>query len=318
MSQARVARAGFGLALISAATFGTSGSFAHSLTEAGWSAAAAVAARVGLAALVLVVPSVLALRGRWHLLRSNAAMLLIYGLVAVAGAQVCFFNAIQHLAVGVALLLEYMGVVLVVGWMWLRHGHRPGRLTVAGSAVALLGLALVLDLTGDTHLDAVGVMWALGAALGLAGYFVLSSGGGEELPPVAFASIGMAVGAVILLVLVGLGALPMHARFGDVMFAAHRTSWLVPVIGLALVAAAIAYVAGIGAARRLGPKLASFVGLTEVIFAVLFAWLLLGELPTALQLAGGLLIVAGIALVRLDELRPAPEAVPAVARAVAT
>jgi len=37
---------------------------------------------------------------------------------------------------------------------------------------------------------------------------------------------------------------------------------------------------------------------------VLFAWLLLNELPTALQLGGGALIVIGIALVRIDELRP--------------
>jgi len=95
----------------------------------------------------------------------------------------------------------------------------------------------------------------------------------------------------------------MHATFGDVEFAGARTSWLVPVIGLSLVAAAIAYLAGIGAARRLGPKLASFLGLTEVMFAVLVAWLLLGELPTGVQFVGGALIVAGIALVRLDDLR---------------
>jgi hypothetical protein len=96
----------------------------------------------------------------------------------------------------------------------------------------------------------------------------------------------------------------MHATFGAVDFAGHRTSWLVPVIGLSLVAAAFAYVAGIGAARTLGAKLASFVGLTEVLFAVLVAWLLLGELPTGIQLLGGILIVAGVALVRIDELRP--------------
>jgi drug/metabolite transporter (DMT)-like permease len=57
------------------------------------------------------------------------------------------------------------------------------------------------------------------------------------------------------------------------------------------------------AARSLGSKLASFVGLTEVLFAVLFAWLLLGQLPTVVQLIGGVLIVAGVALVRVDELR---------------
>ena len=59
---------------------------------------------------------------------------------------------------------------------------------------------------------------------------------------------------------------------------------------------------GSTAARRLGARLASFVGLTEVLFAVLFAWLLLDQLPARIQLVGGVLIVAGIALVRIDEL----------------
>jgi drug/metabolite transporter (DMT)-like permease len=317
MSQERMAKAGFGLALVSAATFSTSGTFARSLTDAGWSTGAAVATRVTVAALVLALPTVLALRGRWHVLRRNAALVVAYGLIAVAGCQVFFFNAVQHLSVGVALLLEYMGTVLVVAWMWMRHGHRPRRLTVAGSVVALTGLVLVLDLTGDRHLDAVGVLWALGAAVGLAVFFVLSSEGGEDLPPVAVASTGMAIGAVTLLALGAIGALPMHAQLGDVAFAGRHTSWLVPVVGLSLVAAAIAYVAGIGAARQLGPKLASFVGLTEVVFAVLFAWLLLGELPTGIQLGGGLLIVAGIALVRIDELRPAQAPVTAPHAALA-
>jgi drug/metabolite transporter (DMT)-like permease len=38
------------------------------------------------------------------------------------------------------------------------------------------------------------------------------------------------------------------------------------------------------------------------MFAVLIAWLVLGELPTAVQLLGGVLIVAGVTLVRIDEL----------------
>jgi drug/metabolite transporter (DMT)-like permease len=79
------------------------------------------------------------------------------------------------------------------------------------------------------------------------------------------------------------------------------------------VAAVVSYVAGIGAARILGARLSSFVGLTEVMFAVLIAWLVLAELPTAVQLLGGVLIVAGVTLVRLDELR-APAEGPAPAR----
>lgn len=308
MHPQRTTLAGLGLALLSALTFSTSGSFARSLLEAGWSAQAAVITRVGLAALVLVPAAAWSLRGRWGSLRRNLGTISLFGLLAVAAAQGCFFNAVRYLPIGVALLLEYLGIVLVVGWMWAVHGQRPRRLTIAGSVAAILGLVLVLDLAGGASLDPVGVLWGLGAGTGLAGYFVLSAKAGTDLPPVVLASGGMAAGAVILLVLGLVGLLPLDASLGAVTFAGQQTSWLVPILGLALIAAVVPYVTGIGAARVLGARLASFVGLTEVMFAVLFAWLLLDELPTLVQLLGGACIVGGVALVRLDELRAGPVA----------
>lgn len=303
----RPAAAGLALALLSSLTFATAGTFARSLIAAGWSAEAVVIARVGLAAAVLAVPALVAMRGRWSVLRRNLGMMAVYGALAVASAQACFFNAVRYLPIGVALLLEYLGIILVVGWMWLVHGQRPRRLTVGGSLAAVLGLVFVLDLSGaGAGVDPVGVLWGLAAAVGLAAYFILSARADAGLPPVVLASGGMAFGALALVALGLLGALPLRAAFGTVDFAGHRTSWLVPIAGLSLVAAVVAYVAGIAAARALGARLASFVGLTEVIFAVLVAWLALGELPTSVQLFGGVLIVAGVALVRVDELRPRP------------
>ncbi|WP_405101203.1 EamA family transporter [Micromonospora sp. NBC_01412] len=297
---------GLGLVLLSAVTFATSGTFARSLIEAGWSAEAAVVARVGIAAAVLAVPGVLAVRGRWGVLRRNLAPVGVFGLLGVALAQACFFNAVRYLPVGVALLLEYLGIILVVGWMWLVHGQRPRRLTVAGAVAALAGLVGVLDVTGTGSLDPVGVLWGLGAAVGLAGYFVIAGRLDDGLPSVTMASAGMAVAAAVLLLLGLAGVLPLRATFGEVTFAGQRTSWLVPIAGLSLVAAVVAYLAGIAGTRILGARLSSFVGLTEVMFAVLIAWLVLGELPTVAQLFGGALIVAGVALVRLDELRGSP------------
>ncbi|MER7460957.1 EamA family transporter [Micromonospora sp. NPDC126480] len=308
MRQPSVGGAGLALAVFSALTFATSGTFARSLIDADWSAEAVVIVRVGLAAVVLALPAALALRGRWSVLRRNLGSIGVFGLLGVALAQVCFFNAVRYLPVGVALMLEYLGIVVVVGWMWLAHGQRPRRLTVAGSVAALAGLGLVLDLTGAGRLDPVGVLWGLGAAVGLAGYFVLAGRMDANLPSVVLASGGMAVGAGVLLLLGLVGALPLRAAFGAVDFAGQRTSWLLPVAGLVLVAAVIAYLAGIAATRVLGARLASFVGLTEVMFAVLIAWLVLDELPTLVQLLGGALIVAGVALVRLDEPRETPAA----------
>ena len=300
-------RAGLTLAVVSAATFGTSGAFASSLIDAGWSPAAAVVTRVAVAAAVLTVPALVQLRGRWSLLRRGAGRAAAYGLIAVAGCQLFYFNAIQRMPVGVALLLEYLAAVLVVGWLWLRHGQRPRRLTVAGAVAAIAGLAMVLDLGGSARIDPVGVMWGLLAAVGLAIYFLLGAATDEEpLPPIVMAWAGMCVGAVALAALGWIGVLPLTATTGDVGFLGHRVSWAVPVLGLSLVAAVIAYVAGIGAARRLGAKLASFIGMAEVLFAILFAWLLLGQLPSAVQFLGGAFILGGVTLVRIDELEASP------------
>src|SRR6476646_9195604 len=98
MHQERTTRAGLGLALLSAATFGTSGTFATALIDAGWSPGAAVTIRIGIAALVLAIPAAFVLHGRWNILWRNIGMVAMYGLVAVAGCQVFFFNAVQHLS----------------------------------------------------------------------------------------------------------------------------------------------------------------------------------------------------------------------------
>jgi len=303
-SRTSVGGLGLTLAIVTAATFSTSGVFASSLIDAGWSAGAAVLARITLAAVLLTIPALIQLRGQWGLLRRGFGQAAAFGLIAVAGAQLCYFNAIERMPVGVALLIEYLGIVLVVGWLWLRHGQRPKRLTVSGGIAALAGLVLVLNLTGSTSVSPLGVMWALLAAVGLATFYVLSAAEGEEaLPPVVMTWAAMGIAATALMTLGLLRVLPLTWTTTDVTFAGHRVSWILPVLGLAVIAAAIPYVTGIAAARRLGAKLASFVGLVEVLFAIVFAWLLLGQLPTDLQFAGGALILAGVTLVRVDEMR---------------
>jgi drug/metabolite transporter (DMT)-like permease len=295
--------AGLVLALISAATFGTAGSFAGSLLDAGWTPGAAVIVRVSLAAAALTLPALLALRGYRRIHQGDLKMLAAFGVAGVAGAQLAYFQAVQHLSVAVALLLEYSGVLLVVGWLWLRHGQRPGGLTFAGAGLAIGGLALVLDLFGAQQLSVVGVLWGLGAAVGLAVYFVLSSKADDVLPPVVIAWGGLVVGAATLGAAAAVGLLSWSAPRNDVVLAGSSMSWLVPVLALSLVAGALAYVTGINGVRLLGAKVASFVGLTEVMFAVVFAWLLVDESLSALQLLGGVLVLGGIALVRVDELR---------------
>lgn len=307
-------RSGLAFALLSATSFGLSGALASGLIQAGWSPGAAVTARVLIAAVVLAWPATRALAGRWELLVANRRLLLGYGLLAVAGAQLCYFYAVAHMQVGVALLIEYTAPAAVVGWMWARRGERPGRLTVAGAAIAALGLVLVLDLLSAADVSAVGVLWALGAMVGAATYFLVSADESNGLPPLVLAAGGLWVGGLGLVLAAVVGALPMAASTAAPQYAGRPVPWWLPVVALGVVTAGIAYVTGVEASRRLGPRVASFVALSEVLAALVFAWLLLDQLPSAVQFAGGVLVVAGVVLVKLGE-RPAglPERAGAVA-----
>ncbi len=163
----RSTSAGILVALLSAATFATSGSFAKPLLESGWTPGSVVFLRIAGAALVLLVPALRTLGGRWQLLRHGWKQLVAYGVVAMAVPQLAFFYAVQHLSVGVALLLEYLGLVLVVAWQCLVARRLPRLPTVAGIVLAVLGLVLVLDVFGGVTVDGIGVLWGLIAAVGL-------------------------------------------------------------------------------------------------------------------------------------------------------
>ena len=297
----RAGLGGLGFAVLSASSFGLSGVLGKGLLETGWTAGAAVLLRVTVAALVLGVPTVLTLRGRWRAVRRHAWLLVAFGLVPVAGTQFCFFQAVARLPVGIALLLEYTAPVVIIGWLWVRHGHRPSRLTVIGATVALAGLLLVLDIVSGQPVDPVGAIWALVGMVGAASYFVLGAHDAEGLPPIALAGGGMVVGALGLSAGGLLGLIPMSFRGGPVALGGQLVPWWADVLALGVLTAAIAYASGIAASRRLGSRLASFVALTEVLFALVFAWLLLGELPRPVQLVGGVVLIAGVVVVKLGE-----------------
>ena len=293
--------AGLGFAFASAASFGLSGSLARGLMDAGWSSAAAVSVRILLAAVVLAPLAVVQLRGRWELLRRNLPLVGVYGLLAVAGCQLAFFNAVERMPVGVALLIEYMSPVAVIGWLWLTRGQRPGPRTIAGALLAIVGLVFVLDLVSGTDVDGIGIIWAFGAMVGVTGYFLISAREDDGLPPVVLAAAGLTVGGAALLALGVVGVLPFAATTVDVDFGGVAVAWWLPVLGLGVVTAALAYVTGIAATRRLGSRLASFVALTEVLAALGFAWVLLGQAPRSIQLLGAALVLLGVVIVKSGE-----------------
>jgi drug/metabolite transporter (DMT)-like permease len=284
-------RLGLLFAVGSAFAFGSSGPFAKSLMEAGWSPTAAVTARLAGGALLMAIFATIVKPDWFREAIQHRKTVIAYGLIPIAGAQLCYFNAVAHLSVGVALLLEYTAPILVVGWLWATTRRRPSSLTLTGVALAIAGIMLVLGLfeTGGftvTHINLIGVGWALAAAVCAACYFMMSSTvatDGNGLNSITLATAGLIVGAAAVAAVGATGLMPLTFTANDAVVAGSTMSWMVPVIALALIPTAIAYTVGIMGISRLRPRFASLVGLSEVMFAVLAAWLLLGEAITAIQ-----------------------------------
>ncbi|WP_350351121.1 DMT family transporter [Microbacterium sp. A8/3-1] len=314
-------RLGLPLAIGAAFAFGMSGGWARGLMDAGWTPGAAVTARISVAALVLLIPTILSLRGRWGLLRRNIGLIAAYGLLAVAATQFFYFQAVAVMDVGIALLIEYTAPIAVILWLWLRRGERPSRRSILGAVIAFVGLVLMLDIVTGAEVNAAGILWALGAMVGAATYFLLSAKADTGLPPVALAGSGLLLGALGLIVAGAVGVLPIAWSTDDIAYRFGTVPWFVPVLAMGVLATALAYLLGIASTRMLGSRLASFVALAEVVAALLFGRLLLGQLPDLLQALGGVLVLAGVVVVKLGEpvpaavaefVEPVPEAPPVV------
>lgn len=318
MSQHSTSR-GLVLGVAASLTFATSGALIKPLLEGGWSPAAAVTVRAGIAGLVLLPIAIVALHGRWSALWRARWRVLGMALIGVAGTQLAYFAALSRIPVSTALLIEYLAPLLLVAIVWVRTRRAPRAVVLVGSAVAIGGLVLVIGpgaLVGAGGLDPLGLVFAVIAMVGVAGYYLIAARPSDGLPPVAFAASGLVIGALALGVVGAIGLVPFTADFGSVLLGSTSNSvsgtvaaaaagsilvpWWVPLGFVALVGTAFAYVASIAASEALGSRLMSFVGLLEVVFASVFAWLVLGEAITPLQGLGGVLILGGILLVRME------------------
>ena len=293
---------GIVLGLAAGLAFGAGGAIVKPLLESGWSPGAAVLFRIAVAALLLIVPGLIALRFDLRPLWRAKWTVLVYSVVAVAGVQLAFYTAIARIPVSTALLIEYLAPVALVAFAWLRTRRTPQFVVLAGSVVAIAGLVLVIGPAGGA-LDPVGVVIAGIAMLGVAVYYVLGERNDTGVPPIALAAAGCVIGCLVLGIAALTGLVPFEVSFTTVEFFGQMAPWWVPVLLVGAISTAFAYVAGIQAIRLLGTRLSSFLGLSEVVFAAIVAWALLGEAIGVLQLVGGLLILGGIVLVRLE--RPA-------------
>ncbi|GAA1118126.1 EamA family transporter [Kribbella jejuensis] len=306
---------GLGFAVFSAITFGGSGPFAKALIGAGFSPQQAAWLRI-LGAAAVLVPLVLVFRGRagLHAARASWKALVLYGLTGIAGCQTLFFIAASRLPVGVALMLEFSGPVLVVGW--LKFGRRVAvpRSAAIGVSIAVVGLATVAEIWSGLRIDAIGLLAGLGAAACQATYFILIDNLTGAADPLVMTAAGSVVGAAVLTLIAAPWTTPWHVLVDTIAIGhRHAPGWIMAA-WLILVSTVVAYLAGAAAVQRLSAPIAGAVAYVEVVAACIFALILLGEMLRTNQIIGGAIVLVGAFVAQSSVGKVAPPELPDASR----
>ena len=276
--------------------FSASGTFAKALTDAGFSPLQAVWLRIAGACLILVGAVLLTGPGSLVALvhqRSAFGGVVLFGLVGVATCQALYFVAASRLPVGIAILLEFTGPVLVVLYQKLFRRQPVRRTAFLGICLAMLGLCCVVEIWSGVSLDALGLACGLGAGAGNAAYFLIIDRLTGAADPLAITTVGMIVACVVLLPLATPWDAPWHVLGSSVPLAHHSIpGWLVA-LALVLFSTVVSYLLGGMAVQRLSATVAAGLAYVEPVSACVIAWILLGQRLSAVQITGGLVVLLG-------------------------
>ncbi|MFO7192741.1 MULTISPECIES: EamA family transporter [Thermocrispum] len=286
--------------LLSAVSFSSSGVLAKPVMLAGMTPQQVAAARIGLAAAILLAGVALVRPSLLKVRRGDWPLLVGFGLLGVAGAQLMYFVAASRIPVGVAILLEFTSPVLVALWVrFVRRVHMP-RALYGGVALAMLGLALVAQVWQGLRLDLLGMGAGLLAAVCASAYFLLGERGMTAQHPLGMVTWGLTFGALTVCAAAPPWTWPAEKLTMTVPFGPWTPpAWLL-LVAVAVVSTVLAYLTGLFALRHLPAAVASALGLVEPLAATALAWVLIDEALTLVQLVGAVAVLAGATIVQLN------------------
>jgi drug/metabolite transporter (DMT)-like permease len=246
------------------------------------------------AGLLVLAPHTLRVR------RAELPALVAFGVAGLAFVQLLYLIAIRRLDVGVALLIEYTAPVLVALYArFVLKEHVRNRVWAA-IALALAGLALIVDLAHGITLDGVGVLAATAAAVAYAVYVLLAERSVGDRSVVSLLCYGFGFASVFWAFVAPWWNFPFAVLGEDVSLLGHLAEHRLPVWLLMtsniLVGTVIPFFLLVRALRHLPATRVAIAAMAEPVVATIVAWAWLGEALGPAQLVGGAIVLAGIGL----------------------
>jgi drug/metabolite transporter (DMT)-like permease len=248
---------------------------------------------VGLALIVALTDAV----------RTNGRELLLMAALGIGGlalVQWSYFYAIHRLAIGEALLVQYVAPLLVALWARFVY-HEPVRRRIwVALGLSIAGLVLIVQLWQVHSLDGLGFTAAAVACLSFAFYILTAERGVARRNPISLSAWGFLFAALFWAVTQPWWTFPSSYFEGDTSLlgrldSVHLPIWLL-VAWMIVLGTIVPFVLVVGALRHVSATRVGIVAMLEPVGAIFVAWIWLGESLAQPQIFGAVLALAGIAL----------------------
>jgi drug/metabolite transporter (DMT)-like permease len=291
---------GYAMVLTAATLFAVNGTVAKVALSSGLTSLRLTEARSAGACIGLTLIALVRSPRSLRVSRRELPRLALFGAVGVACVQLTYFLAIHRLAIAIALLIQYLGPVLVA--IYARpflHEHVRARIWIA-LGLSLSGLTLMVEIWNGVQLDGLGVFYAFLGALAYAAYLLLAQREVASRDTISLMAWGFFFSTLVWTVVQPWWSFPARAVGRTVSLQGNLADVHLPVWALVLWVIVLGSIAPftliVASLRHITATRAGVVAMLEPVVATVVAWAWLQESLTAAQLAGAGVVLAALLL----------------------
>ena len=223
----------------------------------------------------------------------NILHFIILGGVCYTLQSTLYFNSVKFISPSLAVLMLYTFPIFVSILSHVFFHESLNKKTILSIVISFAGL-LVITAAGAGNINATGVISGLLAAVTYSAYITLGSHVIKHIPSV--------VTSAYVTLFATVGILVMGLPTGEINFSFDSAA-LLPIAGTTLFSTVFAIFAFFKGLEYLSPIKASVLSMLEPVFTILLTALLLNGFMNALQLAGGVVVLAGAVMTVLTQKR---------------
>ena len=231
--------------------------------------------------------------------RREIPTLIFYGVFGYAMVQLGYFIGISRgVPLSLVLIIEFTAPIWIVLWIKLVRKTDVSKDMWIAIALSLLGLIMVAKVWQGFSFDLIGTFGAFGAALALAVYFLMSQSQGTKRSAQAMVVWGMGMAGLFWSLILPIWNFPTEIFTTEINLQGRFSEYSAPgwllIAHIIIFGTIVPYLFVVGGIRRLSASTSSVIGMLEPVIAGVFAWIWLSQSWSAIQLAGGAIVLIGI------------------------